>query len=127
VPAPAVRPTPSACVDAEPQQSSTRYPRRATNHVRRIGYGWRLREMMNRHGMNAATQLLPPLAARGIRISAVAAWRLATQPPTRLSLPMLAALCDIFECSPADLIRTYAEDVSPRSPAQRNGRTMPQE
>jgi Cro/C1-type HTH DNA-binding domain len=79
---------------------------------------------MNAHGMNAATQLLPPLAARGIRVSAVAAWRLVTQPPTRLSMPMLAALCDIFDCSPAELIPTYARDVSARSP-DRDGEDRP--
>lgn len=63
---------------------------------------------MTDHGMVAATELQSPLAARGIRISAVAAWRLVTHPPTRLSLPILAALCDIFDCTPADLIQTSA-------------------
>jgi DNA-binding Xre family transcriptional regulator len=62
---------------------------------------------MDAHGMTAATDLLPPLAARGVRLSPVAAWRLVTQSPTRLSLPVLAALCDIFDCAPNDLITTY--------------------
>ncbi|MEQ7126522.1 helix-turn-helix transcriptional regulator [Actinopolymorpha sp. B11F2] len=78
--------------------------------VRQVSYCWRLRELMSAHGMVAATELQPPLAARGIRISAVAAWRLVTHPPTRLSLPVLAALCDIFDCTPADLIQTSAVD-----------------
>jgi DNA-binding Xre family transcriptional regulator len=29
--------------------------------------------------------------------------------PVRISLPLLAALCDVLACSPADLIRVYGE------------------
>ena len=39
-------------------------------------------------------------------------WRLVTQTPERLSLPVLAALCDIFEVTPAQLIATRAENVT---------------
>jgi DNA-binding Xre family transcriptional regulator len=88
--------------------------------VRQVSYCWRLREVMSAHGMVAATELRAPLAARGIRISAVAAWRLVTQPPTRLSLPVLAALCDIFGCTPADLIQTSA--AAPRHGGRTRGR-----
>lgn len=119
---PAFRTTQPAYVENESHQSMAplqREPTEPTHQFRQIGYGWRLREVMNAYGMSAATQLLPPLAARGIRISAVAAWRIVTQPPTRLSLPMLAALCDIFDCSPADLIPTYARDVRPPSGKRR--------
>ena len=38
-------------------------------------------------------------------------------PVLRLSLPVLAALCDIFQCSPADLIATRAENATPRKAA----------
>jgi DNA-binding Xre family transcriptional regulator len=82
---------------------------------RRVGYIWRLREVMNAHGMIAATELLPPLAARGIALSPVAAWRLVKHSPTRLSLPVLAALCDIFACSPSDLITTACHHRRPDS------------
>jgi DNA-binding Xre family transcriptional regulator len=75
----------------------------------RVGYVWRLREVMNDNGMVAATELLPPLRARGVSLSAVAAWRLVTQPPTRLSLSVLAALCDTFACTPSDLITTFPQ------------------
>ncbi|WP_275040582.1 helix-turn-helix domain-containing protein [Nocardiopsis alkaliphila] len=37
--------------------------------------------------------------------------------PERLSLPVLAALCDIFECTPTDLIATRAENAAPRRTA----------
>jgi Cro/C1-type HTH DNA-binding domain len=47
----------------------------------------------------------------------VQVWRLVTGTPERLSLPVLAALCDIFECTPAELIATKAENTVPRKAA----------
>jgi DNA-binding Xre family transcriptional regulator len=84
---------------------------------RQISYKWRLREVMAAAGMFAATDLEPHLRDRGITLSSVQVWRLVTQTPERLSLPVLAALCDIFECTPADLIATKAEPVAPRKTA----------
>jgi Cro/C1-type HTH DNA-binding domain len=40
--------------------------------------------------------------------------RLVTGIPERLSLPVLAALCDILECTPAELIATRAANAAPR-------------
>ncbi|GAA3690721.1 hypothetical protein GCM10022224_065230 [Nonomuraea antimicrobica] len=84
---------------------------------RQVSYQWRLREVMAAHGMFNATDLAQPLAGRGITLSSVQTWRLVTQSPERLSLPVLAALCDIFDCTPADLIATRAEDARPRRTA----------
>lgn len=84
---------------------------------RHISYQWRLREVMAIHGMFAATDLEPHLHDRNINLSSVQVWRLVTQTPERLSLPVLAALCDIFDCTPADLIATKAENVAPRKAA----------
>jgi DNA-binding Xre family transcriptional regulator len=64
--------------------------------------------MMLAHGMQTATELREELTVRGVKLSTVAAWRLVTHNPTRLSLPVLAALCDIFRCAPSDLITTSA-------------------
>jgi DNA-binding Xre family transcriptional regulator len=72
-------------------------------------------------GMFAATDLEPHLHDRGITLSSVQVWRLATQTPERLSLPVLAALCDIFECTPAELIATRAENAAPRHTAASGG------
>jgi hypothetical protein len=44
----------------------------------------------------------------------VQVWRLVTQTPERLSLPVLAALCDIFAVTPAQPIATRAENVPAR-------------
>ena len=79
---------------------------------RQVGYTWRLRELMAARGLFNATDLEPLLAERGIGLSSVQVWRLVTQVPERLSLTVLAALCDILEASPADLIATSAEAVT---------------
>lgn len=78
---------------------------------RQVSYQWRLRETMAAHGMFNASDLVPLLADRGIKLSSVQVWRLVTQTPERLSMPVLAALCDIFEITPADLIVTTAENA----------------
>lgn len=84
---------------------------------RQVSYKWRLREVMAAAGMFAATDLEPHLHDRGVTLSSVQVWRLVTQTPERLSLPVLAALCDIFECTPAELIGTRAENATPRKAA----------
>ena len=65
-------------------------------------------------GLFSASDLEPLLAERGITLSSVQVWRLVTQIPERLSLPVLAALCDIFDVTPAQLIATRAENVPAR-------------
>lgn len=87
---------------------------------RQVSYQWRLREVMATHGMFAATDLEPHLHDRGINLSSVQVWRLVTQTPERLSLPVLAALCDIFECTPAELIATKAENATGKTAAGGN-------
>ena len=53
------------------------------------------------------TELVPLLAERGVHLSPSQVHRLATQTPERLSLGVLAALCDIFGCSPAELVTCH--------------------
>lgn len=75
---------------------------------RRVDYQWRLREVMADHGMWKTTELVPLLGQRGVSLSAAQTYRLVAGRPERLSLHILAALCDIFDCTPADLIVTSA-------------------
>jgi len=79
--------------------------------VRRVGYLWRLREVMASRGLFSTTALVPLLAQRGIELSHVQVWRLVTGMPERLSLPVLAALCDILQVTPSDLIIPTARNV----------------
>ena len=92
-----------------------------------VSYQWRLREVMAAHGLFTASDLVPLLAERGISLSGVQVWRLVTQTPERLSLPVLAALCDIFEVTAAQLIATRAENAAPvkKTAAAAGTRTSP--
>ena len=78
--------------------------------ARKLDYRWHLRQVMASRGMFATTDLLEPLAARGIRLSSSQAYRLVTERPERLSLKILMALLDILGCSMTDLIEPVAAD-----------------
>ncbi|MGH3196977.1 MAG: helix-turn-helix domain-containing protein [Streptosporangiaceae bacterium] len=79
---------------------------------RNASYQWRLRNVMADRGMFTTTELVPHLAERGITLSASQVHRLVTGTPERLSLPVLAALCDILGVTPADLIAVSADNVT---------------
>jgi DNA-binding Xre family transcriptional regulator len=64
---------------------------------------------MAAHQMWKTTDLMPLLAERGVTLSSSQAYRLVTERPERLSIKTLAALCDIFDCTPNDLIEPYLE------------------
>lgn len=80
----------------------------------KMGYEWKLREVMARHEMWKTTDLAPRLAERGILLSPPQVYRLVTAKPERLSLPVLAALCDIFECDATEFFTTFVADTSQR-------------
>jgi DNA-binding Xre family transcriptional regulator len=73
-----------------------------------VGYHWHLRRLMAEAGMFATTDLVPLLADRGVRLSREQVYRLVVRVPERLNLTTLAALCDILDCSPTELIEPYA-------------------
>ncbi|WP_219420527.1 helix-turn-helix domain-containing protein [Pseudonocardia nigra] len=93
------------------------------NRRREISYQWRLREIVATRGLFTTTHLAPLLAERGITLSASQIHRLVTGTPERLSLPVLAALCDLLEVTPADLIVTRAENAPGRKAAGATGPT----
>ncbi len=76
--------------------------------TRQVGYHWHLRRLMAEHGMFATTDLVPLLAERGVSLSREQVYRLVVRVPERLNLTALAALCDILDCSPAELVEPYA-------------------
>jgi len=79
--------------------------------ARHLDVHWHLREVMADHKMWKTTDLRPLLAERGVTLSATQVYRLVTEKPERLSLRTLSALCDIFNCSPNDLIEPYLEST----------------
>jgi Cro/C1-type HTH DNA-binding domain len=70
----------------------------------RLDYRWHLRQVMAARGMFATTDLIKPLAERGIRLSSSQVYRLVTERPERLSVKVLMALLDILETTMDELI-----------------------
>jgi DNA-binding Xre family transcriptional regulator len=81
---------------------------------RKVDYTWRLAELMAARGLHNTTDLIPLLAERGITLSRPQVYRLVNQRPERVSLQVIAAICDIFDCGPGDLLTVTAADVRAR-------------
>ena len=72
-------------------------------------YHWRLPRLMEERGLRSTVELGPLLAERGVVLSDAQVYRLVHYTPERLSLKALSALCDIFECTPNDLVVPFIE------------------
>lgn len=83
----------------------------------KLDYHWHLRQVMARRDMFATTDLLAPLAERGIHLSASQVYRLVVERPERLSLRILMALLDILGCSMDELIEPVAAAPAKRAKA----------
>jgi DNA-binding Xre family transcriptional regulator len=94
--------------------------------IKKIGITWNLRKLMASHDMFQTTDLVPLLAERGVHLSREQVFRLVTQPPQRLSMDTLAALCDILECTPNDLIEVQAVNTQVSKAASDVRRPEPQ-
>lgn len=79
----------------------------------KLDYRWHLRKVMAEQGMFATTDLIGPLAQRGIALSTSQVYRLVVERPERLSLKVLVALLDILDCSMDDLIEPFAATGAP--------------
>ena len=93
--------------------------------TRKMGIRWNLRLRMAEKGMFATSDLVPLLAERGVHLSREQVFRLVTQPPQRLSMDTLAALCDILGCSPNDLIEVEEVSRQVRKAAGEKGAAPP--
>jgi DNA-binding Xre family transcriptional regulator len=78
-------------------------------------YKWNLRQIMAERGLWKTSELGPLLGQRGVSLSSAQVYRLVANTPERLSLKTLAALCDIFACSPSDLIEITTEEEHPKT------------
>jgi DNA-binding Xre family transcriptional regulator len=85
--------------------------------TRKMGVVWHLREVMATRGMFSTTDLIAPLAERGVELSREQVYRLVTQQPERLNVYTLAALCDLLECGVGDLIEPVVERRQQRKAA----------
>jgi DNA-binding Xre family transcriptional regulator len=82
--------------------------------TRRVGYHWHLRRLMADRGLFQTTELVPLLAERGVALSREQVYRLVVHTPERLNLHTLAALCDILDCQPGDLVEPYVQTSKSR-------------
>jgi DNA-binding Xre family transcriptional regulator len=76
-------------------------------------------------GMFQTSDLVPLLAERGVTLSREQVFRLVTQPPQRLSMDTLAALCDILDCQPNDLIEVQVVKAEIRKTVGETRRSAP--
>ena len=91
---------------------------------RQVDYTWRLAELMAARGMHNSTELIPLLLERDIQLSRPQVYRVVHQRPERVSLQLIAALCDILSCGVDDLLTVTATDVRRRK-ASASAQTMP--
>ena len=77
-----------------------------TRQRRVVSYTWTLRKVMAEAGLFATTDLIEPLAERGVTLSASQVHRLVTTPPERLNLTVLAAKGTVlgFDCGPGNAL-----------------------
>lgn len=68
---------------------------------------------MATHNLWKSTELVPLLQSRGINLSESQVYRIVTGTPERIPGRVLAALCDILDCTPNDLIEPYVELRAP--------------
>lgn len=71
--------------------------------------------MMARQRIASYEELAARLCAAGVPISRAQAWRLVTLEPQRIRIRVLAELCDILRCSPADLLLLKHEISKPHA------------
>jgi DNA-binding Xre family transcriptional regulator len=94
--------------------------------IKKMGFEWHLRLRMAEKGYYQTSDLVPLLAERGITLSREQVFRLVTQPPQRLSMDTLAALCDILDCQPNDLIEVQVVNEQLRKAASETKKPTPQ-
>ena len=72
---------------------------------------WHLRQVMATRGIFQTSELVPLLAERGVTLTRQYVHKLVTTPPQRVNMDLLAALCDILDCGPNDLLEPVAEQA----------------
>ena len=77
--------------------------------TQKMGVRWHLRQVMAARCMFNTSDLVGPLAERGVQLSREQIYRLVTQTPQRLNVDVFAALCDILDCGPQDLLEVVVE------------------
>lgn len=77
----------------------------------RLVMRWSLREVMATRGLFQTSDLVPLLEEHDIHLTRQYVHRLVTRTPHRVNIDLLAALCDILDCGPGDLLQPSIEAV----------------
>ena len=77
--------------------------------TKKLSMLWHLRQLMAAKGMFQTTDLVEPLHERGIELSRQMVHRIVTKPPQRINTDLLAALCDILDCTHSDLLELHVD------------------
>lgn len=88
---------------------------------RHLTMQWNLRQVMADRGLFQTSELVPLLADRDIHISREHIYRLVTKTPQRVTLDIVAALCDALACSPADLMTPVVVDTLAKTGSEDRG------
>lgn len=72
---------------------------------RTVSMKWNVRQVMAARGIFQTSELVPLLEERGIHLTRQYVHRVVTTAPQRINTDLLAALCDILECTAADLLQ----------------------
>lgn len=67
-------------------------------------FKWRLKEKMAEKGIWRCTDLTKLLNAHGVNITSSMVTLIVDKMPERINTKVLDALCDILECTPADIL-----------------------
>lgn len=78
---------------------------------RRLVMRWHLRQVMATRGIFQTSELVPLLADRGVHLTRQYVHKLVTTAPQRINTDLLAALCDILDCDPNDLLEPVVDQV----------------
>jgi len=78
---------------------------------RRTTMRWHLRQVMATRDIFQTSDLVPLLADRGVHLTRQYVHKLVTTPPQRINTDLLAALCDILDCQPNDLLEPVVEQL----------------
>jgi DNA-binding Xre family transcriptional regulator len=82
--------------------------------TKKLTANWHLRKLMALKGIFNTSDLMPLLAERGINLSRTQTFRIVTETPSYVSIDILAALCDVLDCTPNDLIEPIVQKTQVR-------------
>lgn len=83
---------------------------------RTVSMRWNVRQVMASRGIFQTSELVPLLEERGIHLTRQYVHRVVTTAPQRINTDLLAALCDILDCTAADLLQLEVAETAADAP-----------